>query len=114
MGHVFCLLGTTRGKSGADGFVKVDKDYVENVAKISQKVGVEHFHLMTAQGSNPNSPFLYPSTKGKVEEFCKELNFPKLTIYQPGLLLCPREEKRTSEFIFQKIMTPFNWALGSY
>jgi len=38
-GHsqVFCVLGTTRGKAGADGFVKVDKDYVENVASISQK-----------------------------------------------------------------------------
>ena len=35
--HVFCLLGTTRGKAGVDGFVKVDKEYVQNVAKISKE-----------------------------------------------------------------------------
>lgn len=112
--HVFCLLGTTKGKSGAEGFVKVDKDYVENVATISKEVGVEHFHLMTSAGASAKSPFLYPSTKGKVENFCKELEFPKLTIYQPGLLLCPREEKRSFEFVLQKAWAPFNWALGSY
>merc|ERR1712130_588708 len=110
--HVFCLLGTTRGKAGADGFVKVDKDYVENVAKASKQAGVEHFHLMTAQGSNPDSPFLYPSTKGKVEQFVQGLDFEKLTIYQPGLLLCDRKERRIGEFIFQKVMTPVHWGLG--
>jgi hypothetical protein len=32
--HVFCLLGTTRGKAGKEGFIKVDKDYCENIAKV--------------------------------------------------------------------------------
>ena len=66
-------------------------------------VGVEHFHLMMAQGSNANSMFLYPKTKGEVENFVQDLGFSKLTIYQPGLLLCPREESRPGEFLFQKV-----------
>ena len=58
---------------------------------------------MTAQGSNSNSMFLYPKTKGEVENFVQDLGFSKLTIYQPGLLLCPREESRPGEFVFQKV-----------
>jgi hypothetical protein len=27
---------------------------------------VKHFHLLTSMGSNPNSWFLYPKTKGQV------------------------------------------------
>ena len=48
--HVFCLLGTTRAKSGPEGFVKIDKDYVLNVAKAARDANVPHFHLMTSQG----------------------------------------------------------------
>ena len=70
---------------------------------MSYSAGIEHFHLLTSTGSNSKSPFLYPATKGKVEEFCEALTFPKLTIYQPGLLLCPREESRMGEFVFQKV-----------
>lgn len=110
--HVFCLLGTTKGKSGAEGFVKVDQTFVQNVAQVSKSAGIEHFHLLTSTGSNSKSPFLYPATKGKVEEFCEALTFPKLTIYQPGLLLCPREQSRMGEFVFQKMMTPVHWAFG--
>ena len=48
--HVICLLGTTRGKSGAEGFIKIDKDYVLNVARAAREANVPHFHLMTSQG----------------------------------------------------------------
>ena len=60
----FCCLGTTRGKAGKDGFVKVDFDYVVNSAKILKESGsVKQFHLLTSKGSDPNSFFLYPATK---------------------------------------------------
>ena len=68
---------------------------------------------MTSAGSSAKSPFLYPQTKGQVEEYCEKLAFDKLTIYQPGLLLCNRTENRTGERIFQGIMKPFYGAFGS-
>ena len=68
---------------------------------------------MTSAGSTSKSPFLYPQTKGQVEEYCEKLAFDKLTIYQPGLLLCNRAENRTGERIFQGIMKPFYGAFGS-
>lgn len=59
----FCCLGTTRGKAGKDGFVRVDFDYVVNSANILKDAGCKQFHLLTSKGSDPNSFFLYPATK---------------------------------------------------
>ena len=57
--------------------------------------------------------FLYPKTKGQVEEACAALKFDKLTIYQPGLLLCDRQENRTGERIAQCIAKPLFSAFGA-
>ena len=47
----FCCLGTTRAKSGADGFVKVDYDYVVNTAKILKDNGIcKDYHLISSKG----------------------------------------------------------------
>lgn len=87
----FCCLGTTKGKSGADGFVRVDRDYVVQAAQLAKQEGCKQFHLLTAQGSNKNSWFLYPRTKGEAEESVMNLEFERLFIYRPGILLCDRE-----------------------
>ena len=87
----YCCLGTTKGKSGTSGFIKVDRDYVVESAKLAKQGGCNEFHLLTGQGSNKNSWFLYPRVKGEVEEQVAHLNFNKLCIYRPGLLLCDRQ-----------------------
>ena len=79
----FCCLGTTRGKAGKDGFVKVDYDYVVNSARILRDLGAcKAFHLVTSRGSDANSFFLYPATKGKAEEAVKAMNFDRVAIYR--------------------------------
>eukprot|EP00741_Cyanophora_paradoxa_P007796 tig00001208_g7542.t1 len=103
---VFCCLGTTRAAAGsAEAFIKVDKDYVMNVAKQAKEAGVRHFSIQTSTGSNAKSSFLYPRTKGEVEEALKAMQFPRLTIFRPALLLTEREEKRTGEAIAQKLFS---------
>ena len=97
----FCCLGTTRRRSGAEGFVKVDHDYVVGAAKLLKDNRCPEFHLLTSKGSNVNSWFLYPSTKGKVEEAVKEMKFASLSIYRPGLLKCDRQESRLGEKFFR-------------
>ena len=101
----FCCLGTTRTAAGAEGFVKVDHDYVLNSAKILRDNNCSDFHLLTSRGSNANSWFLYPSTKGKVEAAVTEVGFPRLTIYRPGLLICerPNRPRRMLEELAQKV-----------
>ncbi len=87
----YCCLGTTKGKSGSNGFVKVDRDFVIESAQFAKQRGCKEFHLLTAQGANKNSWFLYPRTKGEVEEGVTRLNFDKVCFYRPGLLLCDRQ-----------------------
>lgn len=110
----FCTLGTTRAKSGKEGFIKVDHDYVLKAAQLLKSEGCEEFHLMTSRGSNPNSWFLYPSTKGQVEEAVKELNFTSYYIYRPGLLICERAERRMLESFAQWVATTTDSARQSW
>ena len=72
----------------------MDHDYVLAAASLLKEAGCPEFHLLTSTGAKASSWFLYPSTKGKVEEAVKRLEFDKLSIYRPGLLLCARNQKR--------------------
>ena len=111
----FCCLGTTRAKAGKTGFIKVDHEYVLNSAKLLKAANCPDFHLLTSRGANVNSWFLYPQTKGQVEEDCKQLGFERLTIYRPGLLLCDRAEHRGGEKFFRWVASwfsqPSSWSI---
>lgn len=91
--HVFCSLGTTRSKAGsAQEFYRVDHDIVMNIASLSKEFDtIKWFGYVSSFGANSNSYFLYPRTKGQVEEdlFIKKL--PQVQIYRPGFLLGTRE-----------------------
>jgi len=99
----FSALGTTRAKAGAEGFYRVDHDYVVETAKLAKQGGCKHFHLVTSGGANKNAFFLYPKTKGEAEEDVTKLEFERLSIYRPNLLLVDRVEKRTGEAVLQSI-----------
>lgn len=99
-----CCLGTTRGKAGKDGFVKVDYEYVVNSAKILKEGGTcQEFHLVSSWGAKHDAWALYPQTKGKTEEAIKAMGFSRTSIYRPGLLMTSRDETR----IFEKIARGF-------
>ncbi|MEQ2299571.1 Oxidoreductase htatip2, partial [Ameca splendens] len=65
MGHDvgYCCLGTTRAKAGADGFIKVDHDYVLKSAELAKAGGCTQFHLESSRGADKNSNFLYLKVK---------------------------------------------------
>jgi len=83
----FCCLGTTRGDAGsAEAFRKVDLGYASAFGRISQRIHVPSMHLVSSQGANANSWFLYPKTKGEAEQAYKDMGFQNLSIFRPGLL----------------------------
>ncbi|CAG7817605.1 unnamed protein product [Allacma fusca] len=104
----FCALGTTRGKSGKDGFHKVDHDYVVGSAKLAKAGGCKHFQLVSSGGANKDSWFLYPQTKGQVEQEITAMNFERLTIWRPNLLLVEREDSRLAERFLQVVVGPLD------
>ncbi|XP_068595403.1 oxidoreductase HTATIP2 [Brachionichthys hirsutus] len=100
----YCCLGTTRAKAGADGFVRVDHDYVLKSAELAKAGGCQQFHLESSRGANKNSNFLYLQVKGQVEADVEALGFDRLAIYRPGVLLVDRQESRPGEWLSRKLL----------
>ncbi|CAF5142553.1 unnamed protein product, partial [Rotaria magnacalcarata] len=101
----FSCLGTTRGKSGAEGFRRVDYDYVVGIARLAKQQGCKHFHLVSSQGANENSYFLYPQVKGQSEAAITKMSFDRLSIYRPAVLMVDRAESRTLERLARTILS---------
>lgn len=100
--HTFCTLGTTIKKAGSqDAFRKVDFEYPLLLAKIMKSLGCENFSVVTALGSNANSPIFYNKVKGELENELRKIQFQQLQILQPSLLLGDRNESRMGEGIAQ-------------
>lgn len=110
----FCCLGTTRKKAGAEGFVRVDRDYVLKSAELAKAGGCKHFNLLSSKGADKSSNFLYLQVKGEVEDKVEELKFDRYSVFRPGVLLCDREESRPSEWLVRKFFgsLPQSWASG--
>lgn len=108
----YCCLGTTRAKAGADGFVRVDHDYVLKSAELAKAGGCSQFHLESSRGADKKSSFLYLKVKGQVEADIEELGFDKYAIYRPGVLLVDRKESRPGEWMARKVFGALS-AVGS-
>lgn len=110
----FCCLGTTRKKAGAEGFVRVDRDYVLKSAELAKTGGCKHFNLLSSKGADKSSNFLYLQVKGEVEARVEELKFDRYSIFRPGVLLCDRQESRPAEWVVRKFFgsLPDSWARG--
>ncbi|XP_070687041.1 oxidoreductase HTATIP2 [Pempheris klunzingeri] len=108
----YCCLGTTRAKAGADGFVRVDHDYVLKSAELAKTGGCTQFHLESSRGADKNSNFLYLKVKGQVEADIEALGFDRYAIYRPGVLLVDRQEKRPAEWLARTFFSACS-AVGS-
>ncbi|CEG49304.1 oxidoreductase htatip2-like protein [Plasmopara halstedii] len=87
IGAAFSCLGTTRKNAGsAEAFRKVDLDYVVKFAELCKAANVPYFGLVTSQGANKDSWFLYPQTKGEVEDKVLQMKFQRTSIFRPGML----------------------------
>jgi uncharacterized protein YbjT (DUF2867 family) len=104
---LFCCLGTTIHKAKTkENFKKIDYDLPLKLAKLFQIMEGKHFLIITAIGSNAQSPFFYNKTKGQLELALKSLNLKRLSIIRPSLLLGERPESRFFEGLGQKLF-PF-------
>lgn len=98
----YCCLGTTKAKSGTDGFIRVDHDYVLKSAELAKAGGCSQYHLESSRDADKNSSFLYFKVKGQVEAEIEALGFDRYAIYRPGFLLVDRQESRPGEWLARK------------
>jgi uncharacterized protein YbjT (DUF2867 family) len=91
-GHrvAICTLGVGQpSKMSKAEFIRIDKDAVIDFAKACKQAGVKHFELLSAVGANAGSSSLYLRTKGELEQALKELDFERLSLFQPSMILTP-------------------------
>ncbi|MEY4480160.1 MAG: hypothetical protein RLZZ267_838 [Bacillota bacterium] len=105
---LFSCLGTTLKTAGSkEAQWKIDYDYQYAFAKQAKVNDVSHYVLVSATGSSPNAKFFYPRMKGMLEEAVKALEFRKLTIFRPPLLI-RKNTDRPGEVIGYKVLAFLN------
>ena len=99
-----CTLGVGEpSKISKEDFIKIDKIAVLNFAVACKKAGIKHFELLASVGISPTSRSFYLRTKGELVEELKNLNFERLSIFQPSMILTPTNRYGVSQAITLKI-----------
>lgn len=107
---VFCSLGTTLAAAGsADGFRRVDHDYVVEAARLAAEQQAEQFLLVSALGADPSSRVFYNRVKGEAETAVKHCPFRALWILRPSLLRGDRAEVRMGEKLADLASRPLSF-----
>ena len=104
--HLYIALGTTIKKAGsAKNFEKVDYHYCLELAQHAFNFGVKRLSIVSSVGSNSNSKFLYPKTKGRIEKELVKIGFDHLSIMKPGIIMGQRKENRLGEKLAKLIFS---------
>tara|TARA_Y100000991_G_scaffold31115_1_gene19812 strand:+ start:972 stop:1622 length:651 start_codon:yes stop_codon:yes gene_type:complete len=106
---LFSALGTTKKDAGGkkEQYL-VDYTFQHEFAKIAAINGVENYSLVSSTGANAKSSFFYTKTKGALEEAVKKLNFRKIDIFQPPMLIRQSDLMRAGEKSGIKILNKLN------
>ena len=95
----FSCLGTTLAVAGSkDAQWRVDYDYQYAFAEHCKNNGVPTFVLVSAAGATAQSKLFYNRMKGALEEAVKKLNFPRLLIFQPSVLIRSNSDRSGENF----------------
>lgn len=68
---------------------KTDKDAVVAFAAACKTAGVRHFEMLVSVGANAKSPSFYLRLKGELQDALIALNFERLSLFQPSMILTP-------------------------
>lgn len=105
-GHeiAICTLGVGEpSKISKEEFLKIDKEAVLDFAKACKKAGVRHFELLASVGISPKSRSFYLRAKGELVEALIALQFNRLSIFQPSMILTPTNRYGIAQAVVLKI-----------
>ncbi len=91
-GHqsAICTLGVGQPSKVSEAeFLKVDRDAVVAFATACKQGGVAHFELLGSIAGDSKSRSLYLRAKGELQDALVALNFKRLSIFQPSMILTP-------------------------
>ena len=104
-----CTLGVGQpSQMTKEEFVRIDKDVVIAFATICKQNGVRHFELLGAVGADSKSRAFYLRIKGELEDALVGLNFDRLSLFQPSMILTP-----TNRYGIRQALTLAFWPMLS-
>ena len=104
----FCIGTTRKNTPNKNEYIKIEYELPVKVAKIAKENSINSFTYVSSLGANSNASGLYLKNKGQTEEELKKLNFSKLSIMRPSILLGNRRENRIGEKIVIFVMKIFS------
>ncbi|MDT7836860.1 NAD(P)H-binding protein [Aquabacterium sp. OR-4] len=112
----FCALGTTIKTAGSQAaFRAVDLDAVLSFAQAARAAGAQRLGLVSALGAEAGSAVFYNRIKGEAEAALIAMDWPRLVIARPSLLLGDRaalgQPVRAGEQIAQRLAPAIGWLL---
>ena len=110
----FCIGTTKKDTPDKSEYTRIEYDIPVRVATIAKENSVNSFFYVSSIGANSKASSNYLKNKGQVEEKLKNLNFKKLAIIRPSLLIGNRKSFRLGEIIFTPVMNTLTlFAFGS-
>jgi len=104
----FCIGTTKRNTPDKDEYRRIEYNIPVEIAQIAKLNSVNSFIYVSSGFADPKSSSTYLRQKGGVEEELKKLNFLKLGIMRPSILLGDRKENRVLEKIGIFVMKIFS------
>lgn len=86
-------------KVSKEQFTKIDKDANVNFGTACKAAGVQHFQLLSSVGVDPKSSSFFLRTKGELEEGLRSLNFDRLSLFHPSMILTPENRYGISQAV---------------
>ena len=101
----FSCLGTTLAVAGSkEAQWRVDYDYQYAFAQQCKANGVPTFVLVSAAGATAQSKLFYNRMKGQLEDAMKALEFTRLLIFQPSVLVRKGSDRKGEQFGLKMIV----------
>lgn len=99
-----CTLGVGEpSKMEKAEFISIDKTAVLDFAKACKNAGIMHFELLSSVGSNAKSKSFYLRIKGELIEALEALQFARLSIFQPSMIITPTNRYGFTQAIVLKV-----------
>lgn len=101
--HAFSCLGTTlKQAKSKQNFYNIDYGINMHFAELLQNKGV-HYLLISAAGASNHGLFFYGRVKGQLEQDIQALNFQKISLFRPSLLIGEHQDTRFFEKLAQMV-----------
>ena len=114
----FCIGTTHKDTPDKNEYRRIEYDIPVKVAQIAKSNSVNSFVYISSIGANSNSSGSYLKNKGQVEEELKKMNFLKLAVIRPSILLGNRKSFRLGErigiFVMKVLSVFFLGSLKKY